>query len=160
MCLTVMSCYDTRFLMPIPPFSLHGVLPSGRHVCTVAEVKARFGQADPLMKRVLLWQSCEQYINWIRPMGCFDRIWVDGSFVTDKPDPGDVDISVLLPKTTTSKFEITALHPGHVKQQYGLHLLPISEHNGTLFFEYVGVKEAAKRHMKPQDLKGILEVVL
>jgi uncharacterized protein DUF6932 len=80
--------------MPIPPFRDDGNLPTGLHVAEVDEIRLRFGESSnqrrALMERVSLW------VELARAIGA-KRLLLDGSFVTRKVSPNDVDAVMLLP---------------------------------------------------------------
>ena len=42
--------------------------------------------------RPILTKQLEQFIDELRTLGLKGELWVDGSYVTAKPDPGDVDL--------------------------------------------------------------------
>lgn len=42
--------------------------------------------------RPTLTRQLEQFINELRGLGLKGELWLDGSYVTDKPNPGDVDL--------------------------------------------------------------------
>jgi len=77
----------------IPAFREDGYLPEGLHLAGEAEVIARFGSATS--KRRLLALRLRRWIDLSREVGA-KRLFVDGSFVTAKPDPGDLDAVVWL----------------------------------------------------------------
>src|SRR5262245_46538530 len=68
-------------------FDPNGNLPPGIHECTWEEFTARFG-----------WNACRQRLlrglkaalDALKAAGC-RRVYVDGSFVTAKEEPGDFD---------------------------------------------------------------------
>ena len=77
----------------IPPLDNEGYLPPGIHLATVEEIRARFGQESELRRaqmESLLW-----LIQLARRAGV-QRIVVNGSFVTDKLEPNDVDCVLLV----------------------------------------------------------------
>jgi hypothetical protein len=78
----------------IPAFRADGYLPEGLYLATEAEVTFRFGASTPRRKRLAL--RLRRWIELIRQVGG-KRLMVDGSFVTAKPDPNDIDAVVLLP---------------------------------------------------------------
>ncbi len=78
----------------IPPFRADGYLPAGLHPATEADVTFRFGSATPRRRRLAL--RLRRWIALARDVGA-RRLLVDGSFVTAKPEPDDVDAVVLLP---------------------------------------------------------------
>lgn len=76
----------------LPPLDANGVLPPGVHPCTLDELLARFGHGSAT--REAQAQELTVFIEWARGHGV-RRILVNGSFVTAKAEPNDVDIVVL-----------------------------------------------------------------
>jgi hypothetical protein len=77
----------------IPAFLEDGYLPAGLHVAGEVDVIVRFGSAT--LKRRLLALRLMRWIELGRQVGA-KRLFVDGSFVTAKPDPQDLDAVVWL----------------------------------------------------------------
>jgi len=77
----------------IPEFRNDGYLPEGLHFATESEVSFRFGSSTN--RRQLLLQRLRRWIGLSRATGA-KRFFVDGSFVTSKPDPNDIDAVVWL----------------------------------------------------------------
>ena len=71
----------------IPPFDAAGNLPPGVHAATWNELVARFGTTP---RRLILLAGLKEALDMLRAAGC-RQAYVDGSFVTSKPDPGDFD---------------------------------------------------------------------
>jgi hypothetical protein len=73
----------------IPPFSEHGELPPGTYEATFTELAERF--AFSATRRRLL----ERLAPVLRALQGAQVVWVyvDGSFVTTKREPGDIDIA-------------------------------------------------------------------
>jgi len=67
--------------------SLWDVLPAGIHDSTLDEVKARFATNDC---RRAIFDGFERALTALRLAGC-RTIYLDGSFVTGKPNPMDFD---------------------------------------------------------------------
>jgi len=94
-------------MMPKPPLSKRplfrpdGYLPEGFYVCSEAEVLFRFGSAD--RRRHRLARRLRRWIELGRQVGA-RRLLVDGSFVTAKEEPGDVDTVILLPEDFTQQL--------------------------------------------------------
>jgi hypothetical protein len=80
--------------MPIPPFRDDGYLPEGLHQASEDEVIARFEHSSP--RRVYLMGRLRRWLELARAVGA-RRFFVDGSFVTEKAEPNDVDAVVWLP---------------------------------------------------------------
>jgi hypothetical protein len=78
----------------IPPFRADGYLPEGLYLATEAEVTFRFGASTRQRRRLTLrWR---RWLQVCRQVGG-RRLLLDGSFVTAKPTPNDLDAVVLLP---------------------------------------------------------------
>ena len=77
----------------IPNFRNDGYLPDGLHLATEAEITFRFGSSTKQRRRLAL--RIRRWIELSRSVAA-NRLFVDGSFVTEKPDPNDVDAVVWL----------------------------------------------------------------
>lgn len=77
----------------IPDFRDDGYLPEGVHVATEAEVTFRFGASTRRRRRLVVrlrrWIELSRLTNAYRFLG-------DGSFVTVKEEPNDIDAVVLI----------------------------------------------------------------
>lgn len=71
----------------LPPFTKDGLLPAGIHKATWSEVAKRFGSTAPRRK---LLDGLKDALKSLRASGC-QRVYLDGSFVTAKPQPNDFD---------------------------------------------------------------------
>lgn len=86
----------------IPPFRADGYLPEGLHRASEAEVLFRFGTSTRRRRRLAL-----RLLRWIelsRNVGG-RRLLVDGSFVTAKDEPNDIDAVQLLPTDFQERVE-------------------------------------------------------
>lgn len=79
----------------IPDFREDGYLPEGMHVATESEIALRFGRSSSQRRRLIL--RLKRWIELSRLVGA-KRLFVDGSFVTAKVEPNDVDAVVWLPE--------------------------------------------------------------
>lgn len=73
--------------MTIPAFDENGNLPSGVYYCTWDEFLPRFATRP---KRTRLIQGLKKAMEHLKAASC-QTIYINGSFVTQKPDPGDFD---------------------------------------------------------------------
>lgn len=80
----------------LPPFDDDGLLPTGIHIATIAEVEARFG-LESEARRVQM-ESLHWLIDLARRVGAI-RLVINGSFVTDVYEPNDVDCVLLIDET-------------------------------------------------------------
>lgn len=87
-CLTALITQRYHWVMPIPPFDQSGLLPIGIHWAAWAEVEERFGHGSS--KRRALCVGLKAALDNLRLAGC-KELYVDGSFVTSKVEPGDFD---------------------------------------------------------------------
>ena len=76
----------------LPPFDDVGHLPAGIHSCSVAELVARFGGGSE--ERETEINELLQFIEAAKASGV-RRLLVNGSFVTGKLAPNDVDVVIL-----------------------------------------------------------------
>lgn len=77
----------------IPDFREDGYLPEGLFSATLAEITSRFGTSS--RRRRFLTLRLRRWAELARATGV-SRMFVDGSFVTSKQDPNDIDAVVLL----------------------------------------------------------------
>jgi hypothetical protein len=80
--------------MPIAAFTASGDLPLGVHQAELTEVIARFGSGSD--QRKLLALRLQRGYRIAAHSGHLLRFVVFGSFVTDKPQPNDVDIFMIM----------------------------------------------------------------
>jgi hypothetical protein len=72
--------------MPIPKLDDNDNLPVGVHVATMVEIKARFAYN----KCRQLFTGFSMLARHLKSSGC-KTLYLDGSFVTDRIEPGDYD---------------------------------------------------------------------
>ena len=80
----------------IPDFNDDGYLPPGIHRATLEEIVARFGQEPEL--RQAQTESLRWLLDLAKRAGVL-RLVIDGSYVTNKWEPNDIDWGRLLPLT-------------------------------------------------------------
>ncbi|MFQ5565548.1 MAG: hypothetical protein ACE5EU_04215 [Paracoccaceae bacterium] len=74
--------------MPIPEFNELGELPPGEHEATLDEIEQRFGSANAVRRRLM--GGLRRAAANLAAAGV-RKIWVDGSFITSKAHPNDID---------------------------------------------------------------------
>jgi len=82
--------------MPIPALDDRGFLPLGIHDCTLDEIKGTFGRFHHSDRRPQLFAKLQLFVGEARAAGLVRRILVDGSFVTSKPEPNDIDLILIV----------------------------------------------------------------
>jgi hypothetical protein len=78
----------------IPDFREDGYLPEGLFLASEAEFTFRFGTLNRKRRRLI--HRVRRWIELARLVRA-KRLFIDGSFITAKPEPNDVDAVVLLP---------------------------------------------------------------
>ncbi len=131
----------------IPEFDEFGYLPPGLHQATLPEIAERFGRG-PELRRVQM-ESLRWLIDLSRRVG-IARIVINGSFVTDKWEPNDVDCLLLrspdFPRDDDADAELWT----------GLPFIQIVLVGETEFNLYLREIYATDRHGHP---KGMIEVI-
>lgn len=77
--------------MPLPAFRADGWLPEGHHKATWEEITERFGGDASSDKRL---QVARRFFAWrdaCRAAGLSGTLVVNGSFISQKSEPGDID---------------------------------------------------------------------
>jgi hypothetical protein len=87
----------------IPPFRPDGYLPEGLHRASEADITFRFGSTDSRRRRLIL--RLRHWVGLARQVDA-RRLLIDGSFVTEKREPNDIDAVVLLPADFQRQVEI------------------------------------------------------
>lgn len=72
----------------IPDFDKEGNLPPGIYQATLSEIEAKFTSS---LKRKGHFELLKQLITDLKAIGC-KTIYIDGSFITKKALPNDIDI--------------------------------------------------------------------
>jgi hypothetical protein len=80
-----------------PGFNDKGDLPAGIYQASLAEVIEYFGKGT--LQRHIMARRLERIYALAAETGHLARFIIFGSFVTAKPDPGDVDIFLLMENT-------------------------------------------------------------
>ncbi len=71
----------------IPDFDANGNLPPGVHSATLREIRAKFAWT---VKRKRLFNGLRRALRNLAEAGV-TRVWIGGSFVSDKDEPNDID---------------------------------------------------------------------
>jgi len=148
--------------MPIPALNSNGLLPAGIFDCTLAEVRTRFGSFQSSDHRARLFVRLEELVQAMRSSGSFEWLLIDGSFVTARPAPNDIDcVAVLRPgpdferDLPMSEYALVSRALLHVR--YGFDVI-VAERDSQLYRTYIEffsrVREA------PDVRKGLLRLSL
>jgi len=80
-----------------PKFNINGDLPRGIHKASLSDVIEHFGKGN--FQRAILAQRLDRIYDIAVETGQTARFIIFGSFVTDKPNPQDLDIFILMEDT-------------------------------------------------------------
>jgi hypothetical protein len=147
--------------MSIPNFNDDGLLPSGRHQCTLDEAKDMFAHNDA---RSIIWDNFCAVLLEMAAAGLEGTLFLDGSYVTDKAIPGDIEVAFDVRNESDQKQGLALLffHTQHnrLKSTIKVDWYPVLPGNNDFvsFFEYIGDKTAAQKKLHAKELKGILKV--
>lgn len=78
--------------MSIPDFNSYGVLPIGIHEATLDEIEEKLCNIGNITIRKNLFNEFRKYTDEIKKHNVKYNLYVDGSFVTNKNEPGDIDV--------------------------------------------------------------------
>ena len=132
----------------VPPLTDDGYLPVGVHPATLDEIAARFGQ-EPELRHVQM-ESLRWLVDLAQRAGIV-RLVINGSFVTDKWEPNDIDCVLLagpdFPQSEAADAELWE----------GLPFIQMTVVEEKEFALYVERIYGTDRHGNP---KGVVEVIL
>ena len=146
--------------LPIPALNEAGFLPVGLHDCTVGEIRQCFGQFASSDRRPRLAEKLESFLEEARQAESFSEIIVDGSFVTSKPDPSDIDLILVLTaehdvSALLRPFEYNLISRRRTRRRYGFDVL-VARHGSAERDEYIAYFTQVRG--QPTVEKGLLRV--
>lgn len=123
--------------MPIPRLNRHGFLPEGVHTCALAEIRKRFGSFATSDHRIRLCDSLFELIIDVASTKLVEAIIIDGSFVTDKIKPNDIDLILVVKKDAEINWDelsfkdYTALSKKRIARKYKFDIFVVTEGTET-----------------------------
>ncbi len=141
----------------IPEFTAAGLLPSGVHPATSEEVRQRFGGNE---RRDKLLAGLTEALRLLRAAGC-RRVYVNGSFVTAKESPNDIDAC-----WDINGVDVDALDPvffefddgrAAQKARFGAEFFPAQVPEGVTGRAFLDFFQVDRQTGEP---KGIIEIKL
>ena len=154
--------------LPLPPFTHHGYLPEGVHPSTLDELHRRLVTNPP---RAVLWKRLEQFLQWAVATADFSHAYIAGGFITDKPQPEDIDV-ILQTRAPYGVEAFAAMEPFFaagmdvIYANYSVHLhfwcegFPGGLSDFRRFFQYVRPQEAVPLGLKEGAKRGIARIEL
>ncbi|SDL24346.1 DUF6932 family protein [Kriegella aquimaris] len=111
----------------IPEFTSNGLLPQGIHWATLDDIKEKLSFST---KRRTLIAGLELALKSFKIAGC-EKMYIDGSFVTSKNEPSDIDACWDISNVDPTKLDpillIFSNRRALQKMKYGCEFFPSSE---------------------------------
>lgn len=104
--------------MPIPDFEQDGFLPVGIHDCTIEEISERFGRFQTSDRRLSLNAGLISYFRELRDANIGKYLIVNGSFVTSKDKPSDIDVLLVLKDDVDLTGDLPPFRKNAFSQKY------------------------------------------
>ncbi|HXI71920.1 MAG TPA: hypothetical protein VNN22_16310 [Verrucomicrobiae bacterium] len=148
--------------MPIPTLNHDGFLPPGIWDCPLAELRERFGIFSGSDQRARLFARLDDMFQTMQRSGLFEALLVDGSYVTAKPAPNDIDlVAVLLPGHNFERdlpmSEYALVSRALLRRRYGFDVV-IAEKGSQLCKTYIEFFSRVRD--SPSVSKGMLRLSL
>jgi hypothetical protein len=145
--------------MPMPDLNADGFLPPGTHDAGLEDIAETFGQSAT---RRALMNNLRRYVAEVRRWPLAQALLVDGSFVTNKQDPNDIDVALVLRgdydlRRQVSPVEYNLRPTRLVKREYGLDLFAVRP-NSLEYDRFVQLFSQVRN--RPDLLKGMIRVPL
>ena len=141
----------------IPEFNKYGNLPAGIYKSSITCIEKKFGTSSE--KRILLFNKFRKFLELLSPFKKnIKHIILDGSFVTSKESPGDIDCIMIIENNFRFTPEIVEelSNSKRLYKLYNTHLFMFEEKNIESYREILNFF-SKDRDLKP---KGAIEVIL
>jgi len=146
----------------IAPFNENGWLLEGIYGCTLDEAAERFGKFQGSDRRPQLWVRFTEFMRELKACEFLEAVLVDGSFVSAKPDPNDIDLVLVVASahdfsTDLPPVQYNLLAQQRVRRRFGFDIVVVKNSSDSLeqavaFFQQVKQRPGVK--------KGILKIKL
>jgi hypothetical protein len=148
--------------MAVPPLNSTGFLPPGVFVCSIGEIRERFGTFQGNDHRSRLFDRLAQLVDAMTACRLFESLVIDGSFVSAVQTPNDIDaIAVLLPghdfERDLSVSEYALVSRSMLRRRYGFDVI-VAEQDSHLHKTYLEFFSRVRDN--PEMRKGMLRLTL
>lgn len=141
-----------------PKFNDHGDLPIGIYRATLSEILEHFGEGT--LQRCIMARRLQRIYSEVLNTGHLYQFIIFGSFITEKPVPGDLDIFLLM----EDSFDVREL-PAEVAILFN-HMIAQNYEGASIFWmRRLSLRREEKKAIEYWQLKrdetkrGILEVI-
>jgi len=148
--------------VPIPALGTGGLLPDGIHECTIAEISEAFGRFQESDRRQRLTRQLLAYVEELKSAGVAKHLIINGSYVTSKAKPADIDLLLVLKDDVrltdpVPPFQYNVRSKKYIKRHFEFDFFVgfDNDHTSTKVIELF--REVKYR---PDEVKGFLKIVL
>lgn len=139
-----------------------GYLPPGVHDASLDEIKRLFGKFQQSDRRPKLFAKFEELVAQMQDHSFVKFLLVNGSFISGKPDPEDIDLVVaidpeVLNKEEWSPSEYNALSSRRLRRTYKFDVF-VAPADGDALDHYVELFSRVKGN--PDGQKGLVRLSL
>jgi hypothetical protein len=120
-------------LQALPSLNSHGVLDPGFYDLSLTEVSELFGQFQRTDRRLELFKRLTALVEEVKAFTFSHQLIIDGSFITSKDEPSDVDLIFVVKEgtfplaTVINPFEYNALSSKRLKKKYAFDVIVVNE---------------------------------
>jgi hypothetical protein len=148
--------------MPIPNFNEQGLLPPGIYDSSLEEIAERFGTFQLSDRRPRFHEKLQAFLQQVRSINLAIGVILNGSFITRKADPNDIDLILVLPISHDLRAELApmaynVLSRRRVSRRYGFDVL-VARENTREYMEYT--TDFQRVRGQPHLQKGMLRIRL
>lgn len=131
-------------------------------VGTLDELEARFGSFQQSDRRAKLFAKLQAFLAEANASRIVVSLIVNGSFVTARPDPNDIDLALVLPlahdlKADLSPAQYNLVSKRRVQRRYGFDIVAVRENTleygeAVAFFQQVRGQPALRKGLLRLEL--------
>jgi len=151
-------------LQPFPTLNAHGLLDPGIYDLSLLQIESIFGKFQRTDRRLNLFRKLTALVEEVGGYDFASHLIVDGSFITSKDEPSDIDIIFVVKEgtlpldTMINPYEYNALSARRLKKKYDFDVLVVNENSET-YNHYVQYFSRVKEG--PNDIrKGLVRLEL
>jgi hypothetical protein len=139
-----------------------GYLAPGIHDASLDDIERAFGGFQRSDRRIRLFEKLRGLVDQVQSLGFVRHLIVDGSFVTAKPEPGDIDLIVVVDPTIYeqeewSPAEYNALSSNRLRRRYAFDVFVAAE-GGQTYHRYLEYFSRVRGDVHGE--KGVVRVTI
>jgi hypothetical protein len=138
----------------------NGVLPVGIHNLSLNEIESLFGRFQKSDRRLILFSRLKKLVNQLESFDFVKYLIVDGSYITSKPSPEDIDLIVVVEpgiiNQTWTPLEYNVLSSRRLRKHYKFDCFVVPEGSSALN-KYISFFSRCKEE-NPDLKKGLIKL--